>query len=105
MGKAKEWAFQEVGQHEQMQGTWKQWKGKSVALCGQEVKMRVGVMEDEMGRTSGSLGCQDDKRGNEHQLQARHCLLVSPHNVIALWSESILCIISILFNVLRLFHG
>ena len=76
MGKAEEWAFQEVGQ--QMQGSWEQWVGKSVALCGQEVKMRVGVMEDEMGRTSGSLGCQADKRGNEHQLQARHCLLVLP---------------------------
>ena len=44
VGKAEERAFQEVRQHEQMQGSWKHWVGKSVAQSGQEVKVRVGVM-------------------------------------------------------------
>lgn len=79
--RAKERAFQEVGQHEQMQGSWKQREGKSVVQFGQEVKVRVGVMEGEMGRTSGGLGCWADKR--ELNISYRpgsvcwYCLLMS----------------------------
>lgn len=35
-------------------------------------------MEDEIRRTSGGLRRRTDKMRVEHQLQARHCLLVLP---------------------------